>query len=192
MASARSYESVYWPVIKVKLSLVSNLGEILLCDSYENIQLLRNVMHTKCWEKKGNNVKFYQDEQRLAKIRTEALITASQEKCMLVSLSPFQLLEIQSGSLSGRAKEDISLWHDIWVILHCTGFCCNCCSSISSLCSAGMCNGSKIISVLVNLFFINAVYYLYQISLKQKVGAMYGSLSKFEFFFLPQITEREQ
>lgn len=51
---------------------------------------------------------------------------------------------------------------------------------------AGMCNGSKILSCLIHLFCIKAVYYLYQISL------MYGSLSKYEFFFLHQITEPEQ
>lgn len=51
---------------------------------------------------------------------------------------------------------------------------------------AGMCNGIKILSCLIYLFFIKAVYYLYQISL------MYGSLSKYKFFFLHQITEPEQ
>lgn len=39
-------------------------------------------------------MKFYQYDLRLAKIHTEALITAWQEKCILVSLSPFQLLVI--------------------------------------------------------------------------------------------------
>ena len=70
-------------------------------------------------EKKVNNMKFYQYDLRLAKIHTATLITAWQEKCILVSLSPLQLLVIQSGSFSDRANEDISLWHDTWVVLQC-------------------------------------------------------------------------
>lgn len=51
-------------------------------------------------------------------------------------------------------------------------------------------NGSKTLSCLINLFFINALYYLYQISGK-RVETTYYSLSKFKFFFLPQITKPE-
>lgn len=74
----------------------------MLRGSYENIQLLRIVIHTKCLrEKQVNSVKFHQYDLRLAKIHSKALITKRQERYALVSLGPFQLLVIQSGSLSG-------------------------------------------------------------------------------------------
>lgn len=70
------------------------------------------------WEK-ITDVKFYQYDLRLAKIHTEALIRAWQQKFILVSLSPLQLLVIQSGSLSNRTNGGISSWHASWVVLHC-------------------------------------------------------------------------